>query len=77
VYDEDSTLIGEYFADLWVEKMLLIELKAARTLAAEHEAQILGYLKATKTEHGVLINFGAYRFSVRKYRWKHVQSKPC
>jgi GxxExxY protein len=75
--DEDSTLIGEYFADLWVEKMLLIELKAARTLAAEHEAQILGYLKATKTEHGLLINFGAYRFYARKYRWKHAQSEPC
>ena len=42
VYDEDGTLIGDYLADLLVEGELIIELKTAKALAPEHEAQILG-----------------------------------
>lgn len=67
VFDEDGTLIGDYFADLWVENCLAVELKAARTLAREHEAQILGYLRAASAGHGLLINFGSYKFEIRKY----------
>ena len=67
VYDEDGTLIGEYLADLLVEEALIIELKTARTLAPEHEAQVLGYLKSAKLEHGLLINFGSYKFEIRKF----------
>ena len=44
VYDEDGTLIGDYFADLLVADELVVELKAIKALNAEHEAQILGYL---------------------------------
>jgi len=62
VYDEDGTLLGEYFADLLVEGALVVEAKAAKTLAIEHESQILGYLKSTKVEHGLLMNFGASKF---------------
>lgn len=69
VYDEDGTLIGDYFADLLVESVLIVELKAAKTIAPEHEAQILGYLKSARMEHGMLINFGSYRFQIRKYIW--------
>jgi GxxExxY protein len=69
VYDEDGTMIGEYYADLLVEDRLIIELKTAKDIAPEHEAQILGYLKATRIEHGLLINFGAYKFQIRKYKW--------
>jgi GxxExxY protein len=61
VYDEDGTLIGEYFADLFVEERLIVELKTARALAAEHEAQTIGYLKSSRIEHGLLINFGSYK----------------
>jgi GxxExxY protein len=67
VYDEDGTLIGDYLADLMVEGALIIELKAAKALAAEHEAQILGYLKSARVEHGLLINFGSYKFEIRKF----------
>ena len=42
VYDEDGTVIGDYLADLFVENALIVELKTAKTLALEHEAQILG-----------------------------------
>jgi GxxExxY protein len=69
VYDEDGTLIGDYLADLLVEGFLIVELKAVRGLAPEHEAQILGYLKASRTEHGLLINLGAPRFEIRKFIW--------
>jgi len=67
VYDEDGTEIGEYFADLFVDNRLIVELKAAKTIADEHVAQTLDYLKASRIEHGVLINFGSYRFQIRKY----------
>ena len=67
VYDQDGTPIGDYFADLLVADELVIELKAAKTLNAEHEAQILGYLKAARRKHGLLINFGSYKFEIRKF----------
>ena len=67
VFDEDGTLVGDYFADLIVDDQLIIELKTAKTLAAEHMAQILGYLKASRLVHGLLINFGSYRFEIRKF----------
>jgi len=52
VQDEDGTLIGDYFADLLVEDALVVELKTAKALGLEHEAQILGYLKSARLEHG-------------------------
>ena len=67
VYDEDGTVLGEYVADLFVEGTLIVEIKACRSLASEHVAQILGYLRACRTEHGLLINFGAERLQIRKY----------
>ena len=69
VFDEDGTLIGDYLADLLVEGVLLVELKAAKSLAPEHEAQVLGYLKSARIEHGLLINFGSYKFEIRKFIW--------
>jgi GxxExxY protein len=67
VFDEDGTLIGDYLADLIVENQLIVELKTAKTLASEHEAQIIGYLKSARIEHGLLINFGSYKFQIRKF----------
>ena len=69
VFDEDGTLLGDYYADLFVENCLVIELKTAKALADEHTAQILGYLKSARCEHGLLINFGSYKFEIRKYAW--------
>ena len=66
VRDEDGTVVGEYYADLVVEDLLILELKAVKTLANEHVAQILGYLRATGMEHGALVNFGAPKFQIRK-----------
>jgi GxxExxY protein len=50
--------VGEYFADLLVEDKIIIELNATRVLAEEHEYQLINYLKATKIELGLLLNFG-------------------
>ena len=70
VFEEDGTNIGEYFADLLVEDEILVELKAAKTIAPEHEAQILGYLTSARKRHGLVVNFGSYKFEIRKYAGK-------
>lgn len=67
VYDEDGTVIGDYNPDLFVDGHLIVEVKAVKALADEHVAQILGYLRASGFEHGLLINFGAPRFEIKKY----------
>ncbi len=67
VFDEDGTLIGHYFADILVEDELILELKTVKTLATEHTAQVLGYLKSARLQHGLLINFGSFQFQIRKY----------
>ena len=67
VYDEDGTVLGEYFADLFVESKIIVELKACKALAPEHTAQLLGYLRACHIEHGLLVNFGAPKLQIRKY----------
>ena len=67
IHDEDGAEIGEYFADVIVNDCLIIEVKACKALANEHKAQLLHYLKATGVEHGLLINFGSYKFEIRKF----------
>jgi GxxExxY protein len=54
----DSQAVGEYFADIVVNETVIIELKAVRQVLREHEAQLLNYLKATRFEVGLLLNFG-------------------
>jgi GxxExxY protein len=53
----EGEIVGEYFADLVVENIVIVELKASRSLLNEHEAQLLNYLRATPHEVG-LLNFG-------------------
>ena len=50
--------VGSYFCDLLVDDKVIVELKAAKTLMPDHEAQLLNYLKATKVDVGLLLNFG-------------------
>lgn len=66
VRDEDGTVVGDDYADILVNDCLILELKAARDFADEHIAQILGYLRAARIEHGALLNFGAAKFQIRK-----------
>lgn len=67
VTDEDGTVLGDFTADLFVEGKLLIELKACSALVDAHTAQLFGYLRAARIEHGLLINFGSQRLELRKY----------
>jgi len=54
----EGEIVGEYFADILVDDKIIVEIKAAKNLALEHEAQLLNYLKATNIEVGLLLNFG-------------------
>jgi len=51
-------LVGEYFADLVVEKRVILELKATETIVQANVNQLQNYLKATEIEVGILLNFG-------------------
>lgn len=67
VLDEDGTLLGEFYADLFVDARLIVEVKARRAIADEHVAQLLGYLTSARIETGLLINFGSPRLYVKKF----------
>jgi GxxExxY protein len=67
VFDEDGVLLGKMTADLFVENVLIIEVKACKTLTQEHIAQIFGYLRASRVEQGLLINFGSPILEIKKY----------
>jgi len=66
--------VGVFFPDLWIDKQLIIEIKAVQSLILEHEMQLVHYLTATKIDNGLLINFGPsvqVRRKFREYRPKH------
>ena len=50
--------VGLYFADIIVEDSIILEIKAAEFIVEEHELQLINYLKATRIEIGLLLNFG-------------------
>ena len=67
VVDEDGAILGDFITDLYVEDCLIVELKACKAIIGDHTAQLLGYLRASRIEHGLLINFGAAKLEVKKY----------
>jgi len=64
----DGQIVGEYYADLWVNERVVVELKAALVLAKVHEVQLVNYLTATGVNDGLLINFGPSVQVKRKFR---------
>ena len=60
--------MGEYFADLFVDGRIIIEIKSVQSLAKEHEVQLVNYLTATGIDVGLLINFGKSVKANRKFR---------
>jgi len=54
----DGMEVGSYYADMIIEGLVIVELKAAETICEEHECQLINYLKATDLEVGLLLNFG-------------------
>jgi len=67
VFDEDGTLLGLLTADLLVDERIICEIKGCTALIEAHTAQLLGYLRAARLEHGLLINFGAPKLEIKKY----------
>lgn len=65
----DGHLVGEYVADIIVDGNIILELKAVNELSPDHEAQLLNYLKATRLELGLLLNFGTRPQVKRKIFW--------
>jgi GxxExxY protein len=58
--------VGDYAADLFVERKVLVELKVAKEYNPKDEPQILNELKATGVEVGLLINFGADKVEFKR-----------
>ena len=54
----EGQVVGQYFADLIVSDRVLLELKSAKTIDPAHEAQLINYLRATRIEVGLVLNFG-------------------
>jgi GxxExxY protein len=62
--------VGDFYADLFVEEKLIVELKAVKAIAPEHQAQIINYLNATGIEVGLLINFGNPQLEYKRFTRK-------
>jgi GxxExxY protein len=67
-----GALVGEYFTDLLVDGVVIVELKSAEAVSGAHEAQLLNYLKATSFEIGLLLNFG----KSAEYKRKICENRP-
>ena len=54
----DNQIIGDFYVDLFVEDQIVVEVKSVKSLAKEHEVQLVNYLDGMKKDIGLLINFG-------------------
>ena len=64
--DYEGVIVGDFAADMLVERYVMVESKAVRMLVEKHEAQTVNYLNATRIDIGVLLNFGSDRLQVRR-----------
>lgn len=62
--------VGDFYADLFVEEKVIVELKAVKAISPEHQAQIINYLNATGIEVGLLINFGNPKLEFKRFTRK-------
>jgi GxxExxY protein len=62
----DGTVVGEFFADLFVEDTVMVENKAVQALHPVNEVQLVNYLTATGVDIGLLLNFGSDRLQFRR-----------
>jgi len=59
--------VGDFYADIFVEDKVIVELKAVKAITPEHQAQIINYLNATGIEVGLLINFGNPKLEYKRF----------
>ena len=62
-----SVCVGDFYADIFVEEKVIVELKAVKAITPEHQAQIINYLNATGIEVGLLINFGNSKLEYKRF----------
>jgi GxxExxY protein len=60
-------IVGDFYADVFVEDKVIVELKAVKAILPEHQAQVINYLKATGVEVGILINFGSPKLEYKRF----------
>lgn len=65
-----SRNVGIFYADLFVEQKMIVELKAVKSILPEHEAQVINYLNATGVRVGLLINFGQPKLEFKRFSRK-------
>jgi len=70
----DGQVIGFYISDPFVEDLLPVELKAAKSLDDVHLAQALNFLKASKRRVGLIINFGTPRVEIKRVVNNHEEA---
>ncbi|MDE6257900.1 MAG: GxxExxY protein [Muribaculaceae bacterium] len=58
--------VGDYYADIYVEDSVILEIKAVREITTIHEAQLVNYLSITGVDYGYLINYGGEKFRIAK-----------
>lgn len=61
-----NNIVGEYAPDIIINNSVIVELKCVEYLIEKHESQLLNYLKATKCEVGLILNFGKDPQFIRK-----------
>ena len=62
-----NRVVGDFYADILVENLVIIELKAAKSIGTDHEAQLINYLKATNKRVGLLVNFGKPKLEWKRF----------
>ena len=63
----EDEIVGEYFSDILVDDKVIVEIKAARNLALENEAQLLNYLNAAEYKVGLLVNFTYPKAIIKRF----------
>jgi len=66
VRDEDGTIVGQFSADMIIDDVVLVEVKARSQLIPEHSAQVINYLKVTGIRLGILLNFNERRLQIKR-----------
>ena len=62
-----SRVVGDFYADILVENLVIIELKTVKSIGTDHEAQLINYLKATNKRVGLLVNFGKPKLEWKRF----------
>ena len=70
----EGEIVGDYIADILIERKIILELKVNDKITEIHKAQVLNYLKATSLELALILNFGAK--SLEHYRLINRLSQP-